>query len=132
MMDAKAQKKRILFVDDEPDQVLLIQTRLEHHGYEVLTATDGESGLALALEQKPDLVIVDLLIPRLDGLEICRRLKRDPATANIPVALFTASATRDLDELCRSVGFAAYLRKPYEASELIAIIQKLTGAAPPR
>lgn len=128
-MDTKTPKKRILFVDDEPDQVLLIQTRLEHNGFEVLTATDGESGLQLAVEQRPDLVIVDLIIPRLDGLEICRRLKQNPATAKIPVALFTASATRDLDELCKTVGFAAYLRKPYEATELLAIIKQLTTAA---
>ncbi|MBI4227432.1 MAG: response regulator [Candidatus Omnitrophica bacterium] len=124
---AKA-KKTILFVDDEPDQVLLIQTRLEANGYAVLTAADGETGLQLAIERQPDLVIVDLLIPRLDGLEICRRLKRDPTTARIPVALFTASATRDLDELCKTVGFSAYLRKPYDAAELLAIIQKLLTA----
>lgn len=127
-MDSPAQKK-ILFVDDEPDQVLLIQLRLEASGYEVLTAHDGETGLQLALEQQPDLVIVDLLIPRLDGLEICRRLKQDPKTARIPVALFTASATRDLDELCKTAGFSAYLRKPYEASELLGVIQKLLNAA---
>ncbi len=126
-METKSIKKRVLFVDDEPDQVLLIQTRLEHHGFEVLTATDGESGLQMALEQKPDLVIVDLLIPRLDGLEICRRLKQNPVTEKIPVALFTASATRDLDELCRTVGFAAYLRKPYDAADLVGIIKKLTN-----
>ena len=122
-------KKKILFVDDEPDQVLLIQTRLEANGYEVLTASDGETGLQLALEQQPHLVIVDLLIPRLDGLEICRRLKQDPKTAKIPVALFTASATRDLDELCKTVGFSAYLRKPYESGELLTMIQKLLNAA---
>lgn len=126
MTDPKTRKK-ILFVDDEPDQVLLIQTRLEHHGFEVITAEDGETGLRLAVEQKPDLVIVDLLIPRLDGLEICRRLKQDPQTEKIPVALFTASATRDLDELCRTVGFAAYLRKPYDAAELVGVIKKLTN-----
>ena len=127
MTDPKTRKK-ILFVDDEPDQVLLIQTRLEHHGFEVITAEDGETGLRLAVEQKPDLVIVDLLIPRLDGLEICRRLKQDPTTEKIPVALFTASATRDLDELCRTIGFAAYLRKPYDAAELVGMIKKLTNS----
>lgn len=120
--------KKILFIDDEPDQVLLIQTRLEHHGFEVMTAADGETGLQMAIDQRPDLVIVDLLIPRLDGLEICRRLKQDPQTAKIPVALFTASATRDLDALCQTIGFAAYLRKPYDAAELLTMVKKLLGA----
>lgn len=119
-------KKKVLFIDDETDQILVVQTRLEANGFEVVSATDGETGLQIAFDQRPDLVVVDLLIPKMDGLEVCKRLKQAPETQQIPLVLFSASATKDLQEMCEALGIEAFLRKPYETAELVSTVQRLT------
>lgn len=109
-------------MDDESEQVLFIKMRLEANGYEVISASDGEQGLDLVRKSKPDVVLVDLVMPRMDGIEVCRRLKLDPETRQIPLILFTASSIRDLQELCKGFGIEACLRKPYETEELLKTI----------
>ena len=81
---------RILVVDDVDANVRLLQAKLEAEYYEVTTASDGPSGLAAAISEKPDIVLLDVMMPGMDGFEVCRRLKADPATRHIPVVLVTA------------------------------------------
>ena len=112
-------------MDDEPDQLLMVRTRLEASGFQVITAEDGDMGLRLVQEELPDLVLVDFIMPKMDGLEVCKQLKKAPATRHIPVILFTASSGKDIEELCRACGADACLRKPYETEELLAAIRGL-------
>jgi len=85
----------VLVVDDEPQNVLLLKDLLESKGYTVCTATDGEVGLTLALERVPDVILLDVMMPRLNGFEVCRRLKAAQSTAMIPVLLVTALDARE-------------------------------------
>src|ERR1700688_4887757 len=81
---------RILVVDDTPDNVEVLKVRLESQGYEVLTAADGEEGLAKIQAETPDLVLLDIMMPKLDGIEVCRRVKADAALPFIPIIMVTA------------------------------------------
>lgn len=117
--------KKILFIEDEPDQIMMIKMRLEANNYEFVSAPDGEEGLKKAFEIKPDLVLLDLVMPKMDGYEVCRRLKKDPETSNIPILLITASGARDIEEKCIEAGANACIKKPCESKELLAKIKKL-------
>lgn len=118
-------KKRILLTDDEPNIVLVVTKRLEIQGYEVLIARDGEEALKKAREMKPDLVLLDIMLPGVDGLNVCRILKADEATRNIPVILFSARAQTWDKEAGREFGANAYVEKPFQPEELLATIEKL-------
>lgn len=116
---------RILVIDDDPAILELISVNLEMSGHEVLAAPDGTKGQALALQLLPDLVLLDLMLPQVDGLTICQRLRRDGRTAEIPVLMLTAlSQTKD-----KVSGFNAgaddYLTKPFEIEELLARVRAL-------
>lgn len=114
--------KKILFIDDEPDLVMLMQTRLASHGYQVLSAFDGEEGLKMVQEEKPDLILLDKIMPKMDGLEVCQRLKADPKTKDIPVMIVSASGGMDLPERCLAAGADDVIIKPFEAEDLLAKI----------
>jgi len=118
-------KKKILFIEDEIDQIVMVQTRLEGSGYEVIGAMDGEEGLKKVHEENPDLILLDLIIPKIDGFEVCRRLRGCPDTSNIPVIVITASGTRDVEGKCRAVGADEIIRKPYESTDLVSKIKAL-------
>lgn len=118
-------KKRILLTDDEPNIVLVVTKRLEIQGYEVLIARDGEEALKKARELKPDLVLLDIMLPGVDGLNVCRLLKADEATRNIPVVLFSARAQTWDKEAGREFGANAYVEKPFQPEELLTTIEKL-------
>lgn len=116
---------RILLVDDEQDLVWAVRHSLGDEGYEVLSAYDGVEALAVARHRRPDLVILDIVMPRLDGLQVCRRLRRDPALAAVPILFLTVrSAIEDrikgLDD-----GGDDYLVKPFDLRELRARIRAL-------
>jgi len=116
---------RILLVDDEQDLVWAVQHSLSDEGHEVLTAYDGMEALAVARRHRPDLVILDIVMPRLDGLQVCRRLRRDPTLAAVPILFLTVrSAIEDrikgLDE-----GGDDYLVKPFDLEELKARVKAL-------
>ena len=113
-------------VDDEEGQIIVVRTRLQAAGFDVVAALDGEEGLRLASEQPPDVVIVDLMIPKIDGIEFCKRMKKDPKLSHIPIILFTASSSGDLNELCQAYGFSAYLKKPYQANDLIHLVKSFS------
>ncbi len=123
--------KRILVIDDEPQMLLGLRDNLELEGYEVLTAADGEQGLALALGQRPDLVILDLMLPRKSGLDVCRELRAlDHST---PVVMLTARS-QDTDKILGlELGADDYLTKPFSIAELLARIRAVlrrSSAAP--
>ena len=117
--------KKILIVDDEPDLVDTIQCRLEYCKYEVITAANGKEGLEKAKTERPDLIILDLLLPMINGYKICGLLKRDTKYAKIPIILLTAKTQEKDMKLGEQVGADAYLTKPFEPDVLLATIKEL-------
>jgi DNA-binding response OmpR family regulator len=117
-------KKRILLVDDEPALVELIKIRLEANGYEVIPASDGQQALDLARKEMPELIILDLTLPRVDGYKVCRLLKSDDRYKKIPILLFTARAQESDKELGKEAGADGYIIKPFEPSSLLAKIKE--------
>ncbi|MBM3248607.1 MAG: response regulator [Candidatus Omnitrophica bacterium] len=118
-------KKRILLVDDEPDVVKIVKFRLEENDYEVLVATDGQEALEKARKEKPDLIILDLMLPKMDGYKVCRMLKFDEKYKHIPIIIFTARG-QDLDKkVGYDVGASEYIIKPFEPQVLLAKIKDL-------
>jgi two-component system sensor histidine kinase/response regulator len=110
---------KVLVVDDEPQNVMLLQDLLEARGYQVLTAGDGQDGLALASEHNPDVVLLDVMMPRLSGFDVCRRLKAEPSTAMIPVLLVSALDARE-DRLAGiGAGASDFINKPIDSADLI-------------
>jgi CheY-like chemotaxis protein len=110
----------ILVVDDEVPIVLLLSELLHAEGYRVVTAHNGEDALALARARPPDLVVADVMMPRLDGIELCRRLHADPRTRHVPVILMSAVATPRL-QLANAVAFVA---KPFDLDDLLARVKR--------
>jgi DNA-binding response OmpR family regulator len=118
-------KPRILVVDDEPDAVALIEFNLVQAGYEVITAEDGAEALKKAREQRPALIVLDLMLPEIDGLEVCATLRRDPATAGIPIIMLTAKAA-EIDRVHGlEIGADDYVTKPFSPRELVLRIKKM-------
>jgi two-component system alkaline phosphatase synthesis response regulator PhoP len=113
---------RILVVDDEPDLLELVKHQLQKEHYEVTTAQDGEVALAQARRQPPDLVVLDLMLPGIDGLEVCRRLRADPRTMHIPIVMLTAKGEESDAVIGLSQGADDYVRKPFGSKELLARI----------
>ena len=120
-------KKRILIVDDESSMVEMVKMRLEANNYEVLAAYDGQSGLETAKKEKPDLIILDLMLPRIDGYKVCRMLKFDEKYKMIPIIMFTARAQETDKKTGEEVGADAYITKPFEAQILLGKIKELLG-----
>ena len=118
-------KKRILLVDDEEDLRKMLAFRLEAVDYEVLQAVDGQEGLNKARADKPDLIILDLMLPKLDGFKVCRMLKFDEKYKHIPVIMFTARAQKNDEELGKEMGADAYITKPFEPKALLEKMKEL-------
>ncbi len=117
-------KKRILLIDDEPEFVELITLRLEANQYEVMAASNGQEGFNKALSEKPDLIFLDIMMPRKNGLELLPQLKQHEQTRLIPVIMLTAKAdTRSMLE-SQKLGATDYLIKPFDSKELLAVIQR--------
>ena len=117
----------ILAADDDPDIRELVAFRLERSGYTVLQAADGEEALALALEHKPDLAVLDVMMPKMDGFEVVRRLRAEEPTKRMPIIMLTARAQdSDVEEGFES-GADDYLRKPFSPQELRARVQAILG-----
>lgn len=120
--------KRILVVDDERHIVRLIQVNLERAGYQVLTAFDGKEGLKKVSSEKPDLVVLDVMMPYLDGFEVLKRMKADSAMKDIPVIMLTAKA-QDADVFRGwASGVDMYLTKPFNPMELLTFTKRIFEA----
>jgi CheY-like chemotaxis protein len=120
--------KRVLVVDDEPDVLDLATVRLKKLGYEIIEAIDAEGALAILQNNTPDLILLDLLLPKMQGDEFCKKLKSDDKYKNIPIILFTASAIRtSLPEKIKEMGADDCITKPFEAQELISKVKKFIG-----
>lgn len=117
-------KRTILIVDDEREMVEMLSIRLSSHGYDVMTAYDGEAGLRSATENLPDLILLDIMLPRLDGDAVCVKLKANPATAKIPVILLTAKQEAGEENWFRRCGADDFMIKPSEPKELQFKIRK--------
>lgn len=117
-MSAIPSRERVLIVEDNPDFSELVAGRLRGWGYEVSTAADGEEGLQAAEAQLPDLILLDILMPKMKGREVCARLKANPSTASIPVMFLTALGLPDHIEAGMSLGAEDYLVKPFRAETL--------------
>ena len=110
--------RRILIVDDTKDILLVVARRLKSWGYEPLTAESGEEGLRIIEEQKPDLVLLDIMMPKMKGRDVCLRMRANPATAHIPVIFLTALGLADHIRAGMDLGAADYIVKPFEPAEL--------------
>jgi CheY-like chemotaxis protein len=119
--------KKILYVEDENDEILMVKTRMESNGYAFISAFDGEEGLQKIQAELPDLILLDILMPKKNGYDVCCQLKKDPRTAYIPIIIVTASGAKDLEEKCRAIGIEEIIQKPYESSYLLERIAFYLG-----
>lgn len=119
------EKKLILVVDDEADILQPVSYRLKKAGYDVIEAGDGITGLAKAKENVPDLIVLDLMLPKLDGFKVCRMLKFDDDYKHIPIIMFTARTGEDAKLTGKEVGADAYILKPFEPEILLSKIKEL-------
>ncbi len=115
--------KHALVIEDDADIALSLKHNLEREGFRTVTASDGAAGLKAALGNPPDLVVLDLNLPGVDGLEVCRRLKRDPATANVPVVMLTARVAESDKIAGLDLGADDYIAKPFSIRELLARVR---------
>ncbi len=121
-------KKKILAVDDEHEVLMLLEKRLSSAGYEVITASNGKSALEMARKEKPDLVILDILMPDMDGSETAAVLHDDPNTKEIPVLFLTCLFTkREEQSEGHEVGRNFFVAKPYDPADLLSEIAKILG-----
>jgi DNA-binding response OmpR family regulator len=112
--------KRILVIDDLPENVFMLQDRLENEGYEVLTAYDGKAGIDKAIAELPDLILLDVMMPGITGIEVCKNLVNDPATSDIPIILVTAKSGAEDTKEGLEAGAYDYIKKPFTKIELLA------------
>lgn len=118
-------KQKVLVIDDEPDAVELVAFNLKEAGFEVVTAGDGAEALKKARANLPDLILLDVMLPEVDGLEVCKILRRDPATAGIPVIMLTAKAAEIDRILGLELGADDYITKPFSPRELVLRVKKM-------
>ena len=118
-------EKKILIIEDDPATSRLVDYSLRHEGYQVIKASNGLEGVRKALSESPDLVILDVMLPGMDGFEICHRLKSEPATAQLPILMFSAKAQEIDKDTGIKVGVDDYLTKPAAPSEIVSRVEKL-------
>lgn len=121
--------RTVLIADDDPDILALVTFKVKQAGYTLITATDGAAALAAARETPPDLAVLDVSMPRMSGLEVCRELRADPATKKVPVLLLTARAQEADIEAGFDVGANDYVVKPFSPRDLVARIIAILGPA---
>jgi DNA-binding response OmpR family regulator len=121
----KTLKERVLVIDDEPDMLELIEVNLTRGGFEVLSASNGKDGLEMARQTVPELIVLDVMLPELGGLEVCKSLRRDSATADIPILMLTARATEIDRVLGLELGADDYVTKPFSTRELVLRVKNL-------
>lgn len=124
-------KQKILIVDDEPEAVELVEFNLRQAGFETIRAMDGNEALKKAKSQVPALIVLDVMLPEVDGMEVCKLLRRDPVTAKVPIIMLTAKASEIDRVLGLEFGADDYVTKPFSPRELVLRVKKLLqrGAA---
>ena len=120
---------RILLVDDQPDQIEMYQFALEHAGFAVDTAPDGGTAIAVARTRLPNVIVLDIRLPDMDGWQVCRVLKSDPATAPIPIVILTAAVSGTMSRQATESGCAAHLVKPCFPDDLTRTIRDVLTTA---
>jgi two-component system, cell cycle response regulator DivK len=119
--------KKVLIVEDDNDTRVIWETVLEHHGYSVMAAGDGPQGVLLAQEHGPDLIVMNLSMPQLDGISATAILRQDPRTAGIPIIACTGFVQEDGGDQAEHAGVSAYLEKPCEPSRMVAEVERFIG-----
>ncbi len=117
--------RTILYVEDNEFNLKIVRQLLSRTSYRLIEAVDGEQGVATALRELPDLILMDIQLPKLSGLDATRKLRSDPKTAQIPIIVVTSFALSGDDKKAQDAGASAYLAKPYSPRELLAMIRKL-------
>lgn len=120
----------MLIVDDEPIILRLLQVNLRLEGFEVVACSNGEDALRRAEQQPPDVAVLDVVLPGIDGFEVCRRLRLVPATADVPVVMVTAQAQDEDRERGYALGVFEYVTKPFHPAALIAIVRTALASRP--
>jgi len=121
--------QRVLLVEDNEDNRTIYSTVLRYLGYQVIEAQDGLEAVALARSERPDLILMDISIPGIDGWEATRVLRQDPSTRAVPIVALTAHALADDRERASTAGFTSYLTKPIEPNAVVAEVRRLIGQA---
>ncbi len=117
--------RRILVVDDEPELLEFVTMRLEANNYTVVTAPGAKEGLAKALSEQPDLILLDVMMPGMDGFEVLRRLKRQPQTRAIPILMLTAKGETGEIMKAQHLGATDYIIKPFESKDLLRAVERI-------
>ena len=117
--------KTILYVEDNEMNRKIVRDLLKRTTYRVIEANDGEAGVAMALAERPDLILMDIQLPKISGMEATRRLRAEAATANTPIIAITSFALSGDDQKAKEAGATAYLAKPYSPFDLLNLIRKL-------
>ena len=118
-------KKKILLIDDDKNMVKMLKIRLESEGFNVLSAYDGEEGIEKTLKEKPNLIILDIMLPKMDGYQVCHKLKEDKKTWDIPVLMLTAKDDLESRFIGLFSGAIEYMSKPYESKTLLRNIKQM-------
>jgi DNA-binding response OmpR family regulator len=121
--------RRILIVDDEPNIVISLEYLMKREGYETAVAGDGETALASLAERTPDLVVLDVMLPKLNGFEVCRQIRADPRWRGVRVLMLTARGRDTEVAKGLGVGADAYVTKPFSTKDLVALVKHLLPAA---
>ena len=125
-------KGTILVIDDEKDLIELVRYNLEKEGFDVIAATDGQAGLEVVKKHRPDLVVLDLMMPGLDGLQVCQRLRSDPRSGRIPLIMLTAKATEADRVVGLELGADDYITKPFSPREVVARVKAVLRRTAPQ
>jgi DNA-binding response OmpR family regulator len=131
MVSSPGVRPKILVVDDEPEAVELVEFNLKQAGFAVVTAADGAEALTKARANLPGLIVLDVMLPEMSGLEVCKALRRDPATAAIPIIMLTAKAAEIDRVLGLELGADDYLTKPFSPRELVLRVKKMLQRSQP-
>ena len=119
---------RVLIIDDDPDMVMVLGLLMKVNGITALTATAGVEGLEEARADKPDVILLDIMMPNMDGYEVIKELRSDESTKGIPVIFVTARMDAESRERAESLGADGYLTKPYERNSLMEVIRRVAGS----
>src|SRR6266850_4490120 len=118
-------KRTILIVDDEPEGIELVEFNLKQAGFTVASAADGAEAIRKARSLRPDLIVLDVMLPEIDGFEVCKMLRRDPSTAGVPIIMLTAKAAEIDRVLGLELGADDYVTKPFSPRELVLRVKRL-------